>query len=120
MGIRVQRIDKTLELPQFARKGDAAFDLRSAVDLVIQPSQKEIIPTGLKVEVPEGYAGLVWDRSGLASKKNIHALAGVIDSSYRGEVCIVLKNLGNEDFKVERNDRIAQLLVQPVAKVYFI
>ncbi|MBI5065702.1 dUTP diphosphatase [Candidatus Woesearchaeota archaeon] len=114
MGIRVQRIDKTLELPQFARKGDAAFDLRSAVDLVIQPSQKEIIPTGLKVAVPEGYAGLIWDRSGMAAKHSLTTMAGVLDSGYRGEIKIVMINLGKEAVQITKGMRVAQMLVQPV------
>lgn len=114
MGIRVQRIDKTLELPQFARKGDAAFDLRSAVDVVLQPMHKEIIPTGLKIAVPEGYAGLIWDRSGMAAKHSLTTMAGVLDSGYRGEIKIVIINLGKEAVQITKGMRVAQMLVQPV------
>ena len=64
--------------------------------------------------IPVGNVGLIWDRSGLASKNSIHALAGVVDSCYRGEIGIVLINLGKEDFKVEKGMRIAQMLIQPV------
>ncbi len=114
MGIRVQRIDKTLELPQFARKGDAAFDLRSAVDIVLPPMHKEIIPTGLKIAVPEGYAGLIWDRSGMAAKHSLTTMAGVLDSGYRGEIKIVMINLGKEAVQITKGMRVAQMLVQPV------
>lgn len=114
MKIRVQRLDKSLELPKFARKGDAAFDLRSAVDLTIKPLEKAVIPTGLKIAVPEGYAGLIWDRSGIAAKHALTTMAGVLDAGYRGEVRVVMINLGKEPVKIKKGSRIAQMLVQPV------
>ncbi|MBI4918849.1 dUTP diphosphatase [archaeon] len=114
MKIRVQRLDKNLELPKFAKKGDAAFDLRSSVDIVLHPLEKEIIPTGLKVAVPVGYAGLIWDRSSMAAKHSLRTMAGVLDSGYRGEIKVVMINLGKEPVEVTKGMRIAQMLVQPV------
>ena len=105
-----------LEPPSYAHPGDAGFDLRAAEELVIEPGERKLTPTGLRLAIPEGFAGLVWDRSGLAAKHGVHCLAGVIDSGYRGEVKVVLQNLGSEPFTVERGMRIAQLLVQPVAQ----
>lgn len=113
--VRVQKIDPALDDPVYAHEGDAAFDLRAAEEAVLKPGERRLIATGIKVAIPAGYAGLIWDRSGLAAKQGIHVLAGVVDSGYRGEVKVVLKNLGEADLAVTRNMRIAQMLVQPVA-----
>jgi dUTP pyrophosphatase len=115
MELTVQRIDKGIDLPSYAHPYDAAFDLRSSEDCTLSPGERRVIKTGLKVAIPSGYAGLVWDRSGLAAKNTLHVLAGVIDSGYRGELGVVMVNLGREPFTVERNMRIAQMLIQPVA-----
>ena len=69
------------------------------------------------MEIPDGYVGLVWDKSGLASKHGIKTMAGVIDSTYRGEISIVLINLGSEDYLVEKNTKIAQILIQKIEQV---
>ncbi len=114
MEIKIKRIDKEIELPVYAKEHDAALDLRSAEDGVIKAGETRTFKTGLAFQIPKGYVGLVWDRSGLAAKHSIHSMAGVIDAGYRGEVGIVLKNLGSSDFKVEKGMRIAQLVVQPV------
>lgn len=105
-----------LEAPSYSHPGDAGFDLRASVDCLIPPGGRHLVPTGIRLAIPEGYAGLIWDRSGLAAKHGIHCLAGVVDSGYRGEVKVVLQNLGSEPFKVERGLRIAQMLIQPVVR----
>ena len=113
--VKIHRIDKDVEVPRYAKPGDAAFDLRSAEEKLIKAGHKGLFKTGLRIAVPEGYCGLIWDRSGLAAKHGIHCLAGVLDSGYRGEIIVVLQNLGKEDFLVEKNTRMAQMLIQPVA-----
>jgi len=113
--VKIHRTDKTVDAPTYAKKGDAAFDLRSAEEKLLKPGEKHVVKTGLRVAIPEGFVGLVWDRSGLAAKNGIHCLAGVIDCTYRGEVGVVIKNLGHDDFLVEKNMRIAQMLIQPIA-----
>lgn len=113
--IKMHRTDKEVELPFYAKQGDAAFDLRSSEEKTLKPGEKHIIKTGLRVAIPEGYVGLIWDRSGMAAKHSIHCLAGVIDSGYRGEVGVVMKNLGESEVNIEKNMRIAQMLIQPVA-----
>jgi dUTP pyrophosphatase len=113
--LRVCRISKDIDLPQYTRSSDVAFDLRSAEEKILKPGEKQTIKTGIKLAIPDGHAGLIWDRSGIASKHGIHCLAGVIDSAYRGEIGVVLKNLGESDFLIEKNMRIAQMLIQPVA-----
>ncbi|MBS3127966.1 dUTP diphosphatase [Candidatus Woesearchaeota archaeon] len=115
MQIKIQRLDKTILLPKYHHEGDAAFDLSSAEEKLLQSMEKAIIKTGLKIAIPEHYVGLIWDRSGLAAKHSLHCLGGVIDSGYRGELCVILINLGKEAFQIERGMRIAQMLIQPVA-----
>ncbi len=114
--ILMQRLEKDIELPQFAYDHDAAVDLRSSVDISLKPGEKQIVKTGIKMAIPKGYAGLIWDRSGMAAKYSSHTMAGVIDSGYRGEVGIVMINLGEEEFFIEKGMRIAQILIQPVLK----
>ncbi len=114
MELKITRIDKEVKLPGYAYEHDAAFDLPSREDVVVLPGEKKIVKTGLKMMIPKGHVGLIWDRSGLAAKKSIHCMAGVIDSGYRGEIGVVLINLGKEEFAIEKNMRIAQLLIQPV------
>jgi dUTP pyrophosphatase len=113
--VKMHRIDKTVDLPNYAKTGDAAFDLRSSEERTIEPGHKVIVKTGLRMAIPDGHVGLIWDRSGMAAKHGIHCLAGVIDSGYRGEIGVVLKHLGHEPFTLEKNMRIAQMLIQPVA-----
>ena len=117
MKIRVKRLHADAQLPCHNRDGDAAMDIRSVESCVIKAGQKHIVHSGLAFEIPKGYAGLVWDRSGLAAKHDLHTMAGVLDSNYRGELMIVLKNLSDNDFEVSVGDRIAQLLVQPVQEI---
>ena len=111
MKIHAQRLDKSIDLPTFAHTGDAAMDLRSSEDKILKKNDQTIIKTGIKVAIPEGWVGIIKDRSGLAAKNGLHCLAGVIDSGYRGEVGVIMKNLGNDDFHIEKNMRIAQMLI---------
>jgi len=112
--IKIKRIDKSVNLPSYAHEGDAGMDLYSAEELVLKPGERRTVKTGIKMAIPKGYVGLVWDKSGIASNHGIKTMAGVVDSGYRGEVCVVLKNLGDNDFKIEKNSKIAQMLIQPV------
>lgn len=106
-------------LPQYQHPGDAGADLRAGASAILMPGQKVVIPVGVKVAIPEGYVGLVLPRSGLAAK-GIIAIPGTIDSGYRGEIGVVLYNLAYIDkFLVSIGDRIAQLVVLPVARADF-
>ena len=116
MELKVKKIQRDVKLPQYGHIADAGLDLFSSVDFVLAEGQVEAIPTGIKIAVPEGYVGLVWDKSGV-SLRGVHRLAGVIDSGYRGEVKVVMINLSHEAFVIERGMKIAQMLVQPIAKV---
>lgn len=114
MKISVRRTCTDVPLPSYAHAGDAALDLRSITDMTIPPGKRTMVPTGIHLAIPDGYVGLVWDRSGLAAKSGMHTMAGVIDSGYRGEVRVVVVNLSDEPFDIRRGDRIAQMLIQPV------
>lgn len=98
----------------------AGADLHAAEDLTLAPGERRLVPTGLRVAIPPGHAGLVWPRSGLAVRDGIDTMAGVIDSDYRGEVRVLLINHGREPFRIRRGDRIAQLLVQRVEPAEFV
>ena len=116
MILKVQRIHPEAKLPVYGHPGDAGLDLFSVVDRDLAPGEVFAVPTGIRIAVPAGHVGLVWDKSGL-SLKGVHRLAGVIDAGYRGEVQIVLINLGGAPFAVRKGMKIAQLLVQPVLAV---
>ena len=112
--LKIERVNKELDLPCYAHEHDAGIDLRSAENLILEKGERRTVKSGIKISIPNNYVGLIWDRSGHAHKHGLHVLAGVIDSGYRGEVGIVLKNLGDSEFKIEKNMRIAQMLIQKV------
>jgi dUTP pyrophosphatase len=96
-----------------ANPSDAGIDIRSAEDAVIQPLGRATVPTGLRLQIPEGYYGRIAPRSGLAHNFGIDVLAGVVDSSYRGEIKVILHNTDKEEaFRVSMGDRIAQLIIE--------
>ena len=113
------RVDGPGALPEYATDGAAGADLRAAESVALPAGGRAAVATGVSVEIPAGYVGLVWPRSGLAVRHGIDTLAGVIDSDYRGEVKVVLVNHGPEPWAIAAGDRIAQLLVQPVARARF-
>jgi dUTP pyrophosphatase len=113
------RVDGPGALPEYATDGAAGADLRAAESVTLPAGGRAAVATGVSVEIPAGYVGLVWPRSGLAVRHGIDTLAGVIDSDYRGEVKVVLVNHGPEPWAVTPGDRIAQLLVQPAARARF-
>lgn len=119
--VRFQRLPhgEGLPLPARATESSAGMDLRAAVGVpvVLAPGERRLIPTGFAVEIPGGFEGQVRPRSGLALEHGLTLLnsPGTIDSDYRGEVCVILCNLGQEPFAVERGLRLAQLVVAPVS-----
>ena len=107
-------------LPQYAHKGDAGADLKSAETKVISPRTRELIATEVSLELPDGYAGLIWPRSGPAVKLGLDCGAGVVDSHYRGEIKVLLFNHSDNEIRIQSGDRIAQLIIQKVETVKFI
>jgi dUTP pyrophosphatase len=116
MQLKVKRIHPEAKLPVYGHPGDAGLDLFSVADHDLAPGDVFAVPTGIQIAVPAGYVGLVWDKSGI-SLKGVHRLAGVIDAGYRGEVQVVLINLGGGLFALRKGMKVAQLLVQPVLTV---
>jgi len=116
--IEVVRADPSLALPAYAREGDAGLDLAAALAVTLPPGGRQLVPTGLHVAIPDGYAGLVLPRSGLALRAGVTVLnaPGLIDSGYRGEIGVLLVNHGTEAVTIGRGERIAQLVIQPVAR----
>src|SRR4051812_11135746 len=117
MRLEFRRLHPDARLPAYARPGDAGLDLSSAIDAEVEPGRRAMIPTGLAVAIPEGHAGLVLPRSGLASRQGL-TLAnspGLIDAGYRGEVTCAVVNLDPEQtVTIRAGDRIAQLVVVEV------
>lgn len=119
--MKVKRLSPLAQLPRYMTEGAAGMDLTAAIDgpLVLQPSARALVPTGLSIALPAGHEGQVRPRSGLAVKHGLSVInaPGTIDEDYRGEVKVALINLGNEAFTIESGMRIAQLVVAPVTRV---
>ena len=114
MEVQVQKLSKNCRLPSKANESDAGWDLYASEDAIIEPSETALVGTDIAMAIPDNYVGLIWDRSGMAVKRKVHRFAGVIDSGYRGEVKVCLWNSSNEHCIINKGDRIAQILFQPV------
>lgn len=115
-------VSKSGSVPTYAVSGDAGADLRSSVAVMIPAGERVLVPTGVSIALPTGYVGLIHPRSGLALNHGITVLnsPGTIDAGYRGEIMVTLFNSSKEDFQVQIDDRIAQLLIQKVERANFI
>ena len=122
--VKIKKIDERAKIPTFGSQYAAGADLYALVDdrIIINPGETSLIRTGFAIQIPEGYAGFIYARSGLASKKGLAPAnkVGVIDSDYRGEVMVALYNHGNEPQMVEFGERIAQLVIAPFYKPNFV
>lgn len=117
--LQIKLLDEDLPMPRYQHEGDAGLDLASRVDFVLEPGERAMIPTGIAVAIPRGYAGFVLPRSGLASRHGISLVnsPGLVDSGYRGEMAIIMINTDKrEAFHIKRGDRIAQLVIQKVVE----
>jgi dUTP pyrophosphatase len=114
--LQVRRLDPAVPLPSYAHPGDAGLDLTAAADVELAPGARAAVPTGLAVSIPAGWVGLVHPRSGLARRQGVTVAnaPGTIDAGYRGEVQVLLVNLGQQPVSLRRGDRVAQLLLQRV------
>ncbi len=120
--VLIRRLDPGLPLPAYALPGDAGADLRTAVDAELAPGERAVLPTGIAVAMPEGYAAFVHPRSGLAARYGVSLVntPGTIDSGYRGEIKIIVVNLDRkEPVSFRRGDRVAQLVFQRVERARF-
>lgn len=117
MNINVKKIDPEAKIPTYGREGDAGMDLYALHEQTAQPGETVHIRTGLALEIPEGYVGLCWDKSGLSFKRGIKVLGGVIDSNFRGELVLGVINLSNVAYTFEQGHKVMQLLIQKVERV---
>ncbi len=119
MQIRYKRLSPVVPVPRVAYKGDVAFDLHTREEVTLASGEWKKIPSGLVFELPHGYAGLVWDKSGLSNNHALKTLGGVIDSGYRGEVMIGIINLGTEPYTFKMGEKVAQMIIQKIEQPEF-
>jgi len=113
--VKVKKLKPNAIIPNYAHKGDAGLDLYSTESYIIKSNKRQLVSTGISMELPKGYFASIRDKSGFALKKGITILGGVIDYTYRGEYGIIVLNTGEEDFVIKKGDKIAQVIIQPVA-----
>jgi len=115
--LKVKRLHEDAKLPTYGHEGDAACDLYTVKEVVIEPGERVQVPVGFAAEVPEGYVMFIWDKSGLSHKHGLKTLGGVVDSGYRGEVQVGLMNLSTEAYTLEKGHKVAQMVLQRVETV---
>ena len=114
MKLRIKKLHPEAKLPTYANPGDAGMDMYAIARQVIEPGQTTLVSTGIAMELPVGSVGLIWDKSGIATKHAMKTLAGVVDEGYRGEIKVGLINLSQKAYTIEPGDKVAQMLVQLV------
>ncbi len=114
MILKIKKLNKDAKLPEYAHNDDAGMDVFAVGGVNTPRGARVKVPTGIALEIPEGYVGLVWDKSGIAINYGLKTLGGVIDSGYRGEIVIGVVNLSDEDYEIKAGDKVAQILIQKV------
>lgn len=119
MKIKIKKLHSDAIIPKYAHQDDAGMDLFSIDSFEMEPGERKSIPLGVSIEIPNGYVGLVWDKSGLSHKYGIKTFGGVIDAGYRGEIHAGIMNLSDKYFKFEKGHKVAQLLIQKIDTIEF-
>jgi dUTP pyrophosphatase len=114
MILKIKKLHPDAKIPEFAHDGDAGMDLYVPETVSLKPGERKSIPLGLAFEIPPGYVGLMWDKSGLSHKHGLKTFGGVIDAGYRGEVHAGIMNLSDTLYIFEKGHKIVQLLIQPI------
>jgi len=121
--IQIKKLSKSVSIPKYETQGSSGMDIAAHIEdnIIINPGEKALVPTGFSIAIPKGYEIQIRPRSGLAAKKNVTVLntPGTIDADYRGEIKVILINLGKEKFIIENGERIAQMVVCPVIQANF-
>ncbi len=112
MKLKIKKLHVDAVIPKYANPNDAGMDLFAIENIEIMPMERAQISTGIAMEIPEGFVGLVWDKSGLSHKFGLKVLGGVIDSGYRGEIKVGIINLGTEKYTFEKGHKVAQMIIQ--------
>jgi len=120
MEIKIKKFNKDAKIPFYAYEDDAGCDIFSLEDVTINPGQRVQIKTGLAFEIPKGYVALLWDKSGISHKGGLKTLGGVIDSGFRGELMVGLVNLSDQDYHLEKGNKICQMIIQEKITAKFI
>ena len=115
--LKIKKLDREATLPDYAYLGGAGLDLYSNTNILIKSFERKVIPTGVAMEIPDGYVGLIWDKSSLGIKEILKTLGGVVDSGYRGEIKVGLVNLSKKDFQISKGQKIAQMIIQKKEEV---
>ncbi|GAC1510504.1 MAG: dUTP diphosphatase [Pseudarthrobacter sp.] len=121
--VQLKMLDAGLEAPSYAHPGDAGADLRAREDVVLQPGERKLVPTGVSIALPDGFVALIHPRSGLATKQGLTIVnaPGTVDAGYRGEIAVTLLNTdAREAIELRRGDRIAQMVIQRVEYAQFV
>ncbi len=117
MQIKFKKLDSRAVSPNYAHSFDAGMDLFCLENISISPNERVQVNTGIAMEIPEGFVGLIWDKSGISHKGGLKTLGGVVDSEYRGEIKIGIINLSQEVYNFEAGQKVAQMLIQKVEQV---
>lgn len=120
INICIKKLDSNAQLPKYEHSDDAGMDVYANETKTLQPGERGLISTGIALAIPLGYVGLIWDKSGIATKYGISTLAGVIDAGYRGEIKIALLNTSQDSYTIETGKKIAQCLIQPIHQAQLI
>ena len=117
--VKVELFKANARLPEYAYPSDTGADLFACEDVEIWPHQIKLVSTGIKMQFPEGWAGFILEKSGLALKRGVQIMGGVIDSSYRGEVNVLIRNTTPEIMRFQTGDKVAQIEIRPVYQAWF-
>jgi len=113
MKLQIKKLNPEAKIPSYAHLGDAGLDLFSCENTILYPGEKKLVSTGISIGFPSGYVALIWDKSGVAAS-GIKTMGGVIEHTYRGEYKVIMLNTGKKPYKIEKGQKIAQLLIQPI------
>lgn len=116
MQIKIKKLHTDAKIPTYGNPGDAGMDIYANEDVVFLPGEQKRVHTGIAVEIPDGYVGLVWDKSGISFNQGLKIMGGVIDAGFRGELVISMINLSKTEQTIEKGHKCTQMLIQPVAQ----
>lgn len=114
MKLLLKKLHPDATIPHYAHHNDAGMDLFSVSEITIQPQERVSVPTGIAMQIPDGYVGLIWDKSGISQKFGLKTLGGVVDAGYRGEIFVGLYNTGDIPHTFEAGQKLAQIIIQKI------